>query len=82
MADERVFLPVGTTVEFDNGDVYRITGEPIGYGGGSILYPAQKLLQQNGILQLDGIVYVLKECYPAASDYRCTRAQNGEIIPT
>lgn len=80
MKDQRVFLPIGTTVELDN-DVYKITGEPIGCGGGSILYPAQRQFVQNGVLQTDGIMYVLKECYPAASSYSYTRRDNGEIIP-
>ena len=80
MTDQRAFLPIGTTVELDN-DVYQIIGEPIGCGGGSILYPAQKQFMLNGLLQTDGIRYVLKECYPAASSYSYTRADNGEIIP-
>lgn len=80
MTDQRSFLPIGTTVELDH-DMYKIIGEPIGCGGGSILYPAQKQVMMNGILQTDGIMYVLKECYPAASSYSYTRANNGEIIP-
>ena len=71
---------MGTTVELGH-EVYQITGEPIGYGGGSILYPAQKQMVQNGVLRTDGIMYVLKECFPASSGYSYTRADNGEIIP-
>ena len=80
MTDQRDFLPIGTTVELDN-DVYQITGDPIGCGGGSILYPARKQVIQNGVLQMDGILYALKECYPAASAYSYTRSESGEIIP-
>ena len=80
MTDQRIFLPIGTTVELDN-EVYEITGEPIGCGGGSILYPAKKHFRQNGVLQTDGILYVLKECYPAAASYSYTRADTGEITP-
>lgn len=80
MKDNRVFLPPGTTVELDY-ERYEITGEPIGCGGGSILYPAQKKFMLNGVLQTDGILYVLKECYPAASSHAYTRADNGEIVP-
>lgn len=81
MDAERVFLPVGTTVEFDNGDVYRIVGDPIGCGGGSILYPVRKQFLQNGVLQMDGILYALKECYPVSLGHAYTRKQTGEIVP-
>lgn len=81
MTDGRIALPVGTAVEFDNGDLYRVSGTPVGCGGGSILYPVQKQFVRNGILQTDGILYVLKECYPAASDHCYTRQENGEIVP-
>ena len=80
MTDKRAFLAIGTTVELDN-DVYQIIGDPIGCGGGSVLYPVQKQVMQNGILQMDGIMYALKECYPAASTYSYTRMESGEIIP-
>ena len=81
MRDGRKSLPVGTTVDFDNGDIYRIINKPIGCGGGSILYPAQKQFAQNGVLQTDGILYVLKECYPASPSYSYTRKENGEVVP-
>lgn len=81
MTDARASLPVGTTIEFDNGDVYRIMGSPIGSGGGSILYPAQRQFLQNGILQTDGLLHALKECYPASVNHAYIRAENGEIIP-
>lgn len=81
MKDGRKPLPVGVTVEFDNGDVYKIVNDPIGCGGGSILYPAQKQFVQNGILQTDGIVYVLKECYPISLSHSYTRKESGEVVP-
>ena len=80
MTDKRAFLPIGTTVELEN-DVYQIIGGPIGYGGGSILYPVQKQVMQNGVLQMDGIMYALKECYPATLTYSYTRRESGEIVP-
>ena len=49
MSDERTYLPIGTTVELNSGSTYRIIGNPVGCGGGSVIYPAQKLLLQNKI---------------------------------
>jgi len=79
--DGREFLPVGTLVEMNKGNIYRISGEPIGRGGGSILYPAQKQLVRNGVMYTDGILYALKECYPVSMGHSFSRNQNGEIVP-
>ncbi len=81
MNDGRAVLPVGTTVEFDSGEVYRITGEPIGSGGGSILYPARKQYLYGGILVTENILCALKECYPSSLYHAYTRKENGEIAP-
>jgi len=77
---ERQNLPVGTRIEFKQGSVYEITGKPIGQGGGSILYPAVRIIHQNGIATSDGFHYVLKECYPSSSSHLFLRNENGEII--
>lgn len=74
MAAERSYLPVGSLVSLGEGGIYRITGEPIGCGGGSILYPACSQ-SDPGCLP-----YVLKECYPA-SGALLTRNEKGEIVP-
>lgn len=81
MTDGRSFLPPGTTLELDSGAVYRIQGEPIGWGGGSILYPARKILWQDGVLQTDGIPVVLKECYPVTLGRTFRRDHWGQILP-
>lgn len=81
MAEERSYLPVGTLVKLDGQREYIITGEPIGWGGGSILYPAQKRLWKNGAYVAEEISYVLKECYPASLGHSFSRNQQGEIIP-
>lgn len=81
MSDERTYLPIGTIVELNSGSTYRIIGNPVGCGGGSILYPAQKQLFQGDNIQTDGIEYVLKECFPVSLGHHFLRNTNGEIIP-
>ena len=81
MTHGRVYLPAGTAVELDNGDVYTITGAPIGYGGGSILYPARRQIMQYSGLHPDEIHFVLKECYPASVGRTFTRNDVGAIVP-
>lgn len=77
MAKERTYLPAGTQVCFDSGNRYLITGAPIGFGGGSILYPARRA--QDGTA--DDICYVLKECYPVSTGRSFCRDSRGEIVP-
>ena len=81
MTDGRICLPAGTILELDSGAVYRIQGEPIGCGGGSILYPAGKLVWQDGVLQTDGIPVVLKECYPLSLGRQFRSDGHGELLP-
>lgn len=80
MLDGRKYLPVGTRLELENGGLYEITGEPIGFGGGSIIYPAKLLKGKTGELQTDGIFYALKECYPASEGNVYFRDARGEIV--
>ena len=79
--DRRMHMPIGTVVELDNGEVYAITGQPIGCGGGSVLYPAGRQVMQHGILHPDEIHYVLKECYPATVGCSFVRNDDGAIVP-
>lgn len=81
MAEERKHLPVGTLVRLDGQREYIITGEPIGWGGGSILYPAQKRLRKDSTFVAEEISYVLKECYPASLGHSFSRDPHGEIVP-
>lgn len=82
MEDPRSILPPGTRLELlSTGSIFEITGNPIGYGGGGIIYPAKRLNLQNGVLQPDGILYALKECYPVSARYRFRRDERGEIVP-
>lgn len=81
MVDRREYLPFGTTLQLETGNIYEITGAPVGYGGGSILYPARRLVTINDKVQSDGFSYVLKECFPVSGYYNFVRSESGEIVP-
>lgn len=81
MADRRSQLPVGTLLKLESGSIYTISGEALGFGGGSIIYPARRMVLQDGILRSDGFDYVVKECYPASADLVFLRSSRGEILP-
>ncbi|MCD8362150.1 MAG: TIR domain-containing protein [Lachnospiraceae bacterium] len=79
--DNRECLSPGTRIQFENGSQYEIVGSPIGYGGGSVIYPAVRLLSRGGQNFRDGIVYALKECYPVSERHLFVRTESGEIVP-
>lgn len=80
MRDTRQALPPGTRLKLlSTGSVFEISGEPIGFGGGGIIYPARKMMLENGGLRPDGICYALKECYPASEGPDYCRQETGEI---
>lgn len=81
MTEQRTYLKIGTKIQLDFGNTYEIIGDPIGFGGGSIIYPAEKIYECNGEVKRDGIIYALKECYPVTLGYEFTRNEYGEIIP-
>lgn len=81
MKDTRQPLPAGTKIGFDSGSIYEISGDPIGFGGGSIVYPAVRYTRRDGEKSTDGFDYVLKECFPAPGAHRFVRGTTGEIIP-
>lgn len=81
MKDTRQPLPAGTKIGFDSGSIYEISGDPIGFGGGSIIYPAVRYTRRDGEKSTDGFDYVLKECLPAPGAHRFVRGTTGEIIP-
>ena len=39
----RKVLQEGTWIRLSQGELYKITGKPIGEGGGSIVYPCKKI---------------------------------------
>lgn len=81
MKDTRRLLPSGTKIRFESGSIYEISGEPIGFGGGSIIYPAVKYAKSGDTAVGDGLDYVLKECFPVSAAYGFTRRDDGEIVP-
>ena len=78
----REYLREGTMIRFQDGACYRISGEPIGEGGGSIVYPAirRRYLGEDEP-QDDKVLYALKECFPVSTEYSFVRTDSGEISP-
>jgi len=79
MADPRTPLKQYTRIQFESGTTYEITGAPIGSGGGSILYPAERVYEQDGHWVRDGINYAVKECFPVSLEHHFVRKNTGEI---
>lgn len=81
MQDTRQPLPQGTRLRLlSTGSIFEISGEPIGFGGGGIIYPARRMILQDGELRADRINYALKECYPASDGQDYYRSETGEIL--
>ena len=76
----RSILGKGTLIRLSQGEIYKITGNPIGEGGGSIVYPCKKMNYINGIFTSSEIDYALKECFPLSSYFVFERSENGEIV--
>lgn len=81
MSTKRNYLPPGTKIQFSQGCIYEITGVPIGNGGGSVIYPADRIFQTKDGFSRDGIVYALKECYPLSEKHHFIRNPQGQIVP-
>ncbi len=80
LPDGRSILPSETVLEFEkNGGRYRITGEPIGYGGSGILYPAVRLTQTEEGWKEEEMRVALKECYPLVRGDVLVRDEFGRI---
>lgn len=75
-------LKENTWIQLPDGECYVITGAPIGEGGGSLIYPAAKLIYTNDHqYKISELNYALKECYPVSSEYLFIRTDSGEIMP-
>ena len=66
---EIYILRQGDAITCAGGIVYTITGEPIGYGGSSIVYPA--------VRNDTALEYAIKECFPAGHFHRT----DGVVCP-
>ena len=78
----RDYLKPGTRIRVSGNIIYTITGEPIGEGGGSILYPALRSLPDKGGYRTSPIRYAVKECYPDSGRFEFQRNDAGEICPS
>lgn len=65
----RKVLREGTWIRLSQGELYKITGTPVGEGGGSIVYPCKKISHFNGKITVSEIDYALKECFPLSSAF-------------
>lgn len=77
----RSYLTIGTWIKLSNGEHYRITGAPLGEGGGSIVYPCEKINYSVDGYTISKIKYAIKECYPLSSVFEFVRDSKGEITP-
>ncbi|WP_031547761.1 protein kinase domain-containing protein [Oribacterium sp. FC2011] len=75
---ERKALDIGTLIRFNSGRIYKVTGDPIGYGGGGIIYPVIEMIEQNSEYVSKEFQYALKECFPYSP--LIIRSDSGEII--
>ncbi len=75
----RIYLKEGTLIKVSGGVIYKITGEPIGVGGGSVTYPALRMLPSGDGYRTGQINYAVKECYPESEKYSFVRNVSGEI---
>lgn len=76
----RTYLEQGSLLKVPGGIVYKITGEPIGEGGGSIIYPALRMLPDGDGYKAGHILYAIKECFPESDRFITERNAQGEII--
>lgn len=74
-------LPTGTWVGLDGGELYQITGDIIGEGGGSLIYPAVRLHRTETGYVAGKARFALKECFPSSKKHPFLRADSGEIRP-
>lgn len=77
----RDYLKPGTRIRVSGNIIYTITGEPIGEGGGSVIYPALRSIPDGGGYRTGSIRYAVKECYPESGRFEFTRSAAGEVRP-
>lgn len=78
---KRDYLQSGTWIRIADGEIYRITGDPLGEGGGSIVYPCERMRWSEEGYSAGTIKYAMKECFPVSAHYTFVRNAEGEIVP-
>lgn len=68
-------------IKVSGGIIYKVSGEPIGEGGGSIIYPALRMLPDQDGYKTSRIKYAVKECYPQSGKFNFTRDGQGTVRP-
>ncbi|MBO5461492.1 MAG: TIR domain-containing protein [Ruminococcus sp.] len=77
----RDYLKTGTWIRLPDGECYKITGIPVGEGGGGLIYPAVRLHHlSDGSYKSSELDFAIKECFPLSSEHRFMRSETGEII--
>ena len=74
-------LPKGMLIRLPDGFCAEITGDPLGEGGGSLIYPAVRIYIREGCIDRAPMQLAVKECFPASEKYRFRRDQTGSIVP-
>ncbi len=74
-------LPKGTLIRFPNGFCAEITGDTLGEGGGSLIYPAVRVYTEEGRICREPMRLAIKECFPISEKYRFCRDETGSIVP-
>ena len=74
-------LPKGTLIRLPNGFCAEITGDPLGEGGGSLIYPAVRVYIEEGCIYREPMRLAVKECFPISEKYRFRRDETGSIVP-
>lgn len=74
-------LPKGTLIRLPNGFCAEITGDTLGEGGGSLIYPAVRVYTKEGCIYREPMQLAIKECFPLSEKYRFRRDETGSIIP-
>lgn len=54
----RKVLQEGTWIRLSQGELYKITGKPIGEGGGSIVYPCKKISYLDGKITVLSLIHI------------------------
>ena len=74
-------LPIGTLIRLPDGFCAEITGDTLGEGGGSLIYPAVRVYIEEGGAHREPMRLAVKECFPISEKYRFHRDETGSIVP-